>query len=105
MSFRKNKWVYLLALILSLPILNMGAFIVVATYLGGDALNGRVKDDHYFLFAHGKYTEVSQAVFNYSRIHAYSVRLTVALYGLAILIVVVLKCLVWMLARKGFIPR
>jgi len=51
MSLRKNKWVYLLALILSLPILNIGAFIAVATYLGGDALNGRIKDGHYFLFA------------------------------------------------------
>ncbi len=104
-SFRKSTWMFLLVLILSLPILNIGAFIAVAAYLGGDAVNGRIQDGHYFLFSHGKYTEVSEAVFNFSRIHAYSVFLTVAFYGLAILIVALLQGLAWVLGRKGYIRR
>jgi len=105
MSFRKNKWMYLLAFTLSLPFLNIGAFVITATCLGGDALSGRVENGRYFLAAHGRYTEVSEAVFNYSRIHAYSVRLTVALFALAIFILGVLKCLVWVLGRTGHIRR
>jgi len=49
--------------------------------------------------------QASDHVGKSSRIHAFSVRLTVALFGLAILIVVVLKCLVWVLGRKGLIRR
>ena len=105
MSFRTQKWFYLLVLILSLPILNIGAYVVVATFLGGDAINGRIENGRYFLGAHGKYTEVSRTTFNYSRIHTYSVWATCALYALAIFIVLVLKCLVLVLEWKGYIRR
>ena len=57
-------------------ILNFLAFGIIATYLGGDAVNGRSENGRYFLSNHGKETEVSQGVFNYSRIHVYSVWIT-----------------------------
>lgn len=47
--------------------------------IGGDAINGYAEGGRYFLRAHGKATEVSQAVFTYSKWHAISVFVTVAL--------------------------
>jgi hypothetical protein len=54
---------------------NFIAFLAMIFYLGGDALNGYVRDGHYFLGLHsnGPFTEVSPAVFSYSRWHALSV--------------------------------
>jgi hypothetical protein len=57
-------------------IVNFFAFAIIAACLGGDAVNGRSVGGHYFLSSHGKKTEVSEAVFNYSRIHVYSVWIT-----------------------------
>lgn len=51
---------------------NFIAFFVVATYLHGDALNGRAIDGRYFLGWKGTYTEVSRAIFLYSKSHALS---------------------------------
>jgi len=55
---------------------NFFAFVFIALYIGGDAINGHVTDGHYFLANHGKYTEVTYNVFLYSRIHAISVIFT-----------------------------
>jgi len=66
----------LCGLAIALGILNFVAFGIVATCLGGDAVNGRHENGHYFLSSHGKRTEVSAAVFNYSRVHVYSVFIT-----------------------------
>lgn len=85
----------------ALPMLNIAAFIVVATILGGDALNGHAEGGHYFLRAHGRDTEVSQAVFNYSRIHAYTMFGSIALYLLAGLAVLLLKALAFFLPRRN----
>jgi hypothetical protein len=49
---------------------NFLAFFVVTAALGGDALNGHVTDGRYFVASHGTYTEVSQAAWTASRIHA-----------------------------------
>ena len=49
---------------------NFIAFTTIAMYLGGDAINGYVKDGHYFLSMHGGAVEVSRDVFTYSRWHA-----------------------------------
>jgi hypothetical protein len=57
-------------------LLNFLAFGIIATCLGGDAVNGRTENGRYFLSSHGKDIEVSRAVFNYSRIHVYSVWIT-----------------------------
>jgi hypothetical protein len=51
---------------------NILAFMVIATMLGGDAVNGYAADGHYFLGNHGRFIEVSKAVFEYSRFHVYS---------------------------------
>ena len=65
---------------------NFAAFVAVAIYLGGDALNGTVRDGHYYVSQHGKDTEVSAQTFFYSRAHAQSVFIT---HPLAILAAIV----------------
>jgi hypothetical protein len=64
------KWVVGLAL------LNFSAFWIAAVYLGGDAVNGKTDNGHFFLMSHGRYTEVSADLFTYSKWHAYSLWLT-----------------------------
>ena len=59
--------------LLNLVMLNFALFFGVALALGGDAVNGTVRDGHYYLMNHGKYTEVSRAVFRYSMVHTISV--------------------------------
>ncbi len=45
-------------------------FFVASILLGGTApLNASASGGHFFLSSRGKMTEVSEAVFNYSRIH------------------------------------
>lgn len=105
MAFAAKKWWYLLILVLVLPVINIAVYVTVAGYLGGDAINGRVDDGRYFLGSHGKYTEVSRAVFDYSRIHTYTVWATCALLVLAMLVVLFLKFIAFFLSRKGFIRR
>jgi hypothetical protein len=55
---------------------NFIAFGIGAAILGGDAVNGKQEGDRYYVCNHGKYTEVSQAAFAYSRIHAHSTWVT-----------------------------
>jgi hypothetical protein len=64
------------AILLGIAIVNFLAFIIVAAFLGGDAVNGMMKDGHYYLAQHGRYTEVPRAVFDYSRHHVYSLIVT-----------------------------
>jgi len=59
-----------------LGIANFFVFVFVALYIGGDAINGRMADGHYFLSNHGRLTEVSRGVFTYSKWHAISVFFT-----------------------------
>lgn len=66
----------LCVLAIALGVLNFMAFAIIALCLGGDAVNGRSENGRYFLSSHGKNTEVSEAVFNYSRMHVYSVFIT-----------------------------
>lgn len=57
-------------------LLDFVSFLIGASYLGGDAVNGKIDGGRYYLYGpyHGikAYHEVSQAVFDYSRWHAYS---------------------------------
>jgi purine-cytosine permease-like protein len=62
--------------IFSVAMINFVAFWAIAVYLGGDAVNGKIQSGHFFLMSHGGYTEVSQAVFDYSRWHVYSTWVT-----------------------------
>ena len=61
-----------------LGLLNFGSFLVGTIVFGGDALNGKVSGDKYYLWGYGYHMgakgfhQVSRAVFNYSRWHTYS---------------------------------
>ncbi|CCE12205.1 exported hypothetical protein [Bradyrhizobium sp. STM 3843] len=59
-----------------LCILNFLAFVGVAIALGGDAVSGKAVGGHYYLANKGKLTEVSAAVFTYSRWHVVSIFFT-----------------------------
>jgi|SRR5580658_4198589 hypothetical protein len=63
-------------ILLGIAGLNFIVFVIAAICIGGDALNGRTEGGHYFVANHGKLTEVSRAVWIYSRIHACSVMVT-----------------------------
>ena len=74
-------------IVILVGLLNFILFIAGAYYFGGDAWNGRVEGEKYYLWGyHGGtkgYIEVSQAVFDYSRWHVYSVMITWPLVILA----------------------
>jgi hypothetical protein len=57
-------------------LLDSVSFSIGASYLGGDAVNVKIDGRRYYLYGpyHGMkgYHEVSQAVFDYSKWHAYS---------------------------------
>jgi len=59
-----------------LAIVNFAAFVIIALSIGGDAINGQVQNDHYYLSHKGKLTEVSPNVWRYSWMHATSVWIT-----------------------------
>jgi hypothetical protein len=69
-------------MIVALGALNFVIFVAIATYLGGDAVNGKAEGGHYYLFgpraeSGGKgYKEVSEQTFNYSKWHVYSIFVT-----------------------------
>lgn len=69
-------------LMIAVGVLNGLMFVAGATYLGGDAVNGKVEGGHYYVFGvrteSGRkvYTEVSERVFTYSKWHAYSTLVT-----------------------------
>ena len=62
---------------------NFALFAAIAVPLGGNALNGTVRNGHYFLMQGGVYTEVSRPVFIYSTIHTLSLLITAPL-GIAV---------------------
>jgi hypothetical protein len=57
-------------------LLNFVAFLAISSGIGGDALNGKTVDGHFFLGDHGRFTEVTEAVFSYSGWHATSLFVT-----------------------------
>ena len=70
------------ALFVAITLLNFVVFVGLTLHLGGDAVNGKVESGHYYLWgynAHTRtkgYTEVSEGVYRYSRLHTYSVLVT-----------------------------
>jgi hypothetical protein len=66
----------LAAVVAVVGLLDFVSFLIGASYIGGDAVNGKIDGGRYYLYGpyHGMkgYHEVSQAVFDYSRWHAYS---------------------------------
>lgn len=66
-----RRWLPWLAVaVVAIGFVNFFAFMVESLALGGDALNGREVNGHYFVASHGTYTEVAQSVWIISRIHA-----------------------------------
>ncbi len=57
-------------------IINFASCALISFFIGGDALNGHIENNRYFLNNHGTLTETSKAVFIYSKIHASSLFLT-----------------------------
>ena len=71
----------------AIGLLNFLLFVAGAAYFGGDAVNGKVEAEKYYLWGYHNgtkgYIEVSPAVFSYSKWHAYSVMITWPLMFLA----------------------
>ena len=76
---------YLAFLAIVLGFINFFWFLAESAALGGDGLAGYARDGHHYVASHGTYTEVSEAVWTWSRIHAVSVFIThpLALAGMA----------------------
>jgi hypothetical protein len=79
----KRLYLVLLALAPAVTIINFMVFIAVASRIGGDAVNGKEENGHYFLANHGHLTEVTAGVFTYSLWHVRSLFLTFPLGMLA----------------------
>jgi hypothetical protein len=79
-------WLALVAAIVGFA--NFLWFINESVTLGGDALNGYVRNGHYFISGHGSATEVSRSTWEWSRLHASSLVIThpLALAGMAFLL-------------------
>ena len=52
---------------------NMAAFIIGVIYLNGDAINGYIKNGHYYLCSHGACHETTKIIWQYSCCHAFSI--------------------------------
>jgi hypothetical protein len=79
MSFRDPSRVGTAAKIAaSIALFNFLAYVTATSVLGGDAVNGHIADGHYYLAMHGRTTEVSRAVFEYSLWHTYALWITFA---------------------------
>ncbi|HVA49519.1 MAG TPA: hypothetical protein VNH11_24345 [Pirellulales bacterium] len=63
----------LLCVIIAIGFANFTCFWLADVAIGGSAANGKVEGGKFYAGSHGKYTEVSKAVFDYSRIHGYSI--------------------------------
>ena len=71
-----------------LGIINFIAFGALSFKLGGTAHAGKLEDGRFYLGNHGKYSEASEGVYNYSLWHGRSIMVThpLAIVGAIILI-------------------
>src|SRR5205085_10110442 len=67
---------------------NFAAFFTVSVAIGGDAVSGRVEGDRYYVSSHGRLTEVSPEVWEYSNGHAAITWATSLLAALALALLV-----------------
>jgi hypothetical protein len=51
---------------------NFLLFLTVSQFLGGSAPNGYTRNGRFYLGEHGRYTQVSSAVYRYSQIHTWT---------------------------------
>jgi hypothetical protein len=56
--------------------LNFAVFWMMGVAIGGDALSGSVQNGHYYVATHGRFTEVSPALWNFSYYQALSLWVT-----------------------------
>ena len=67
----KRRLLMLCSTIMMVGLLNFALFVAGAFYIGGDAWNGKVQDQKYYVWGyhHGQkgYAEVSRRVFDYSK--------------------------------------
>jgi hypothetical protein len=75
-----NPKVKICEVVMVITFINLFAFIVVAVWLGGDAVNGGASGEHYYLAEHGHQVEVSHGVWIYSRLHSYSAMISAPLF-------------------------
>lgn len=73
--------------LIPITLLNFIAFLIMTSYLGGDAVNGKVVSGHYYVGSHGHYSEVGLGTFLYSKIHTYATFMTFALFISLLLVV------------------
>jgi hypothetical protein len=57
-------------------VVNFASFWIIAVIIGGDAVGSGPVDGRYYVSEHGRRTEVSRSVFEYSWYHARSVWVT-----------------------------
>ena len=71
-------------ILLVLGFWNFAAHAIISTQLGGSAQRGTAADGRFYLTSHGERTEVSEAVWRYSRFHSVSLFIThpLALIGI-----------------------
>jgi hypothetical protein len=77
--------------IFGLAWLNYTVYWIVGVCLGGFANIGRVENGKYFLGSHGRYSEVSETVFTYSRIHGESTLITHGLMFASVLLLLIFR--------------
>ena len=53
--------------------LNYASFVIIAFFIGGDAVRNPPEDGRYYVSEHGRRTQVSRSVYEYSLFHAHSV--------------------------------
>ena len=75
--------------VLILGIVNFATYFAVSFWIGGTAWQS--ENGRFLLYEHGRYTEVSRAVFIYSRIHFFSIWLTIPLALIALFILIDLE--------------
>jgi hypothetical protein len=56
----------ILAVVVTMAVMNFVATLILSDHFGGDALSGFVRDGHYFLGYKGRHFEVNRSVWNLS---------------------------------------
>ena len=59
--------------LIAVGILNFTSFWAISLVIGGDAVGNAPENGRYYVSEHGRRTQVSQAVYQYSLFHAHSV--------------------------------
>ena len=74
--------------LIAIGLLNWAAYLSICSRIGGDAVNGKIDGGKYYVGSHGRYVEVSQSTYEWSRLHTYLVWATHALQLAGMIILV-----------------